>query len=284
MNTHQGFASRVAGSMAFAALLIMTGSARGGSSTWTFDGGINQKSGASAIDYYKGATTSSAVSFVSSTINGQNATVMSIPAFNEDQGLALSPNVGPNGGSTGYINQYTFGFDVNVTGSNWFAFYQTSSTNANDADFFKQPSGGIGIGGNYSGSIPLNTWARVMFTVDETTAGGGTMNKYIDGVLAGTQSLGDSLDGRFSLYSNLQAASPTLLFTSINSEADTAPALINAVYFNDSVLDASQIAEFRGASAKGFVTAAAAVPEPSSAVLLGAGLALAAAALRRRTA
>ena len=86
----------------------------------------------------------------------------------------LSPNAGGQ-----YVNQYTLIIDVmypeafgpddpdgllGTTG--WQALYQTNETNTNDGDWFVNPAGGIGISGNYPGSVPDGQWHRLALAVD----------------------------------------------------------------------------------------------------------------------
>lgn len=279
-----------------AAAVVLSAPAVPAQTIWQFDGNITAQTGAGTLVYYQGATTSSVVSFGTASsfglpvLPGGNAQVLSIPAFTPQQGLLQRPGTGPNGGGQ-YVNLYTMGFDVLIPNADaWFAFYNTADVNQDNADFFRRPSslgGGIGITdtpgnttgvtGGYDGTIAANTWYRIMFSMDLTTAGAGTLKKYINGTLVGTQTGFGGRDGNYSLYSSNEA-NPlfgTLLFTDgpPTEIAQTTPGFINSVLYSSSVLSDAQILAYGGPTAGGFPTP---VPEPSALVLTGvaaAGLA-----------
>ena len=194
---------------------------------------------------------------------------MSFPAFAANQGLLLAPNVAPNGGSSpSYVNRYSMGFDLYLTGENWFSFFQTNATNVNDGEFFRRATaegGGIGIGGVYDGSLPSNQWHRVVLTFDMPEGGTPTLKKYIDGSLVGTQTLGDGYEGRWALYANSGPDPQNVAYLLADESGDTTPGLIASYYFTDSVLTEAQVLALGGPTAGGFVP----VPEPTGAVVAG---------------
>ncbi len=119
-----------------------------------------------------------------------------------------------NGGSSGWVNEFTLLFDVQYpeeSAGEWRAFYNSNWANTNDAEYFIHPSDeswGVGdlgytdnstVGEFYSSP---STWYRVVLTVNlETDTSLAFHDLYINGQLTGkhyTDSLG--LDGRFSLY------------------------------------------------------------------------------------
>jgi hypothetical protein len=200
---------------------------------------------------------------------GGTATVMAFPAFQQSEGLFFQGGVPANGGGQ-YVNQYTFGFDVLFPSVNWMAFYNTAGSNpdGNDADFYMDPTGGLGIAGVYHGAIAPNTWNRIMVTVDLVAPGGATMTKYVNGTEAGSQTLPDGVDGRWSLYT-VNDADGTALFTEGDtSGVYTVPGYINSLYFADRVLSGAEVASFGGPTAAGFTP----VPEPSALALCGAAV------------
>lgn len=212
-----------------------------------------------ALEYY-GSTTASRTAFGTTTsfgipaIGGTVASVMRFPACGPAEGYILHTNAPGNAGGA-YINQYSLVLDLLYPGSStnaWRAIFQTARGNDNDAEFFvgtntSSPNpNGIGISGQYHGTIQANTWHRVAVTVDLATQ---TMAKYIDGTLVGTQSLSDSLNGRWSLYSTDTAPDWVLLFTDENNE--TKPGYVNSIQFRDYAMSAFEIAQLGGASASG---------------------------------
>ena len=126
---------------------------------------------------------------------------------------------------------------------------QTSFANQNDGDFFIQnsPSGGIGISGAYQGSIVPNTWNRIAMTHSVA----GTMNKYINGTLVGTQS---AADARFTLNSSF------LLFADEDNE--TAPGFLSSFRYLDNVLSGEQVRLLGNVSAAGATVAGPTIPDP----------------------
>jgi len=192
---------------------------------------------------------------------GGNAGVMKFPAFTADKGLFLATGALPNGGGS-YINQYTMIWDLLIpdVSANWFSFFNSNDANSNDGDFFIRPDGGIGISGVYDGSVTSMQWHRIAASFDLTTS---SLSKYIDGVLVGTQTLSDGVDGRWSLYSANDIGDGVLLLT--DNDGDTNPGFINSFYFTDRAMSENEITALGGPNAVGIV------PEPSSLALLLAG-------------
>jgi hypothetical protein len=203
-------------------------------------------------------------------IGGVPAKVLSVPAFtNPLDGFNLTLGAtGPNGGGA-YVNQYTFIFDLYSPGiPNWQALFQTdpanSTSNNNDADFYVAPDGAVGIGAlTYSapGVFQQNTWHRLAFTTD---LGAGVATFYVDGIQVGQRTGASLLDGRFALYSNLDAGDDVRLF----NEGDTSGVythdlFVNSVAFVDRELSAVEMSALGGASAAGIL-----IPEPTAGFLI----------------
>jgi len=212
-------------------------------------------------------------------IAGQAAAYMRVPAFTDGaNGYLLElTDSGPNGGG-GYINQYTFVFDVFSPGDlNWTPFFNTNPGNGNDADFYIDPTGRIGIAAlGYSdpGVVAADAWHRVAFAAD---LGAGTVSYYVDGVSVKDSTSG-SLDGRFALYSNADPSADVLLFNEGDSSGDyTHELLVSSVYLTDRTLSAGEILALGGPAAAGIV-----VPEPGVMGLLMLGAALIGLRFRRR--
>jgi hypothetical protein len=235
--------------------------------------------GPGTLDYFNGATTAGDVAFGTASsfglpaMPGGDSGVMKFAAFRPDQGIQFDTGVAANGGGS-YVNQYTMIWDLlvpNVAASPYMALLQTNPDNSNDGDFFiRADPRGIGISGEYAGTINDNQWHRIAASFDLTT---GTLNKYIDGALVGTQSLGSGVDGRWSL--DPTGGVKPLLFT--DDDGETNSGYLSSFYFVDQALNSEAILALGGPNAKGIV------PEPSTLALLGVGaVGIAAIAWRRR--
>jgi len=178
--------------------------------------------------------------------DGGSGSVMKFPATTPTQGYKVTPG----GGSL--VQNYTMIWDYYLppaSDGDWQNLYQTSLTNSNDGEFFinNSPSGGIGISGNYTGSVVPNTWNRIAVTHDAA----GTMNKYINGTLVGTQSAAGS---RWELGSYFY------IFTDENNE--TAPAYTSSFRYVDSVLSGEQVRLLGDVNSAGAGVPGIHVPEP----------------------
>lgn len=219
-------------------------------------------------------------------IAGQPASYLSHPAWPgaaNDPGLGYHltfQDSGPNGGGS-YINQYTLVFDVLFPGSTgWTPLFQTDPSNGsgNDADFYVDASGAIGIGGilGYSPSavITPDTWHRIAFAAD---LGSGNVRYFVDGVKVFERNGDSLLDGRLALYSNVDDG-PDLLLSNENDTSGnyTHAAIFSDIAFVDRPLSDGELMALGKASAAGIFP----IPEPSSLGLLL--LSLTAARRRRR--
>jgi endonuclease/exonuclease/phosphatase family metal-dependent hydrolase len=209
--------------------------------------------GDGVLSYADGAVTSNLTTFgVSDGANvphiaGYPARYMRAPAFTGTaNGYHLTfSSSGPNGGGI-YINQFTILFDLLIPSPmGWTALFNTNPQNANDADFYVDANGRVGIGAiGYSaaGTIAPNTWYRIAFAAD---LGADSVTYYVNGnpVFTGTA----PRDGRHSLYSNGDAGPDLLLF----NEGDTTGSFTHALYLNsvafaDRTLSASEIQALGG--------------------------------------
>jgi hypothetical protein len=149
-------------------------------------------------------------------IAGQPASVMKFPFLQPMNGYRMRHGIAANGAGS-YVNQYTLILDVLYPAAShdqWRAFLQTSADNPTDAEFYANPANGIGISGVYDGQLQADTWHRVAFAVDLSGPGPSPIvAKFIDGVKVGEQVLGGGTDGRWSLYTADDPATPwALLF------------------------------------------------------------------------
>ncbi len=121
----------------------------------------------------------------------------------------MTHGIGANGGGS-YINEYSLQIDFKVASVNvWHSFFQTTPQNNNDADFFINPSGQLGVAavGYSPQSINAGEWYRLVISVDNGTS----FNVYLDGELI-MQGAVQDVDGRFAL------ANALLLFADEDAE------------------------------------------------------------------
>jgi hypothetical protein len=173
-------------------------------------------------------------SFTTVTIDGQPANIMSYGGAAPDGYVIIPGSTGNGGGQK--INKYTLIMDLRIpasTSNSWHALLQTRTNNTDDASLFVRPANegsGVGISGTYHGNILPDTWYRLAFTFDLTTQ---TLKKYTNGVLAGQQTLGEGVDGRWS------TGPTTLLFA--DNDGDNAAGDCNSIQFQPRVLTDAEI-------------------------------------------
>lgn len=219
---------------------------------WDFDAGNLNASVGPNMEYSDGVggATQAETAFGTTTalgipdIGGVVANVMKFGSNTATMGYQFNSSPNANGGGA-FINDYTIIFDVLYpTGSDakWRALLETDGRTVDpDADFFIDPSNGIGVSSQYSGVIAPNTWNRIGFVLDGTTR---RIRKYINGVEVGSQSAG-GVDGRWSLSLN----APVLLFT--DNDGDVAPGFVNSIQYREVALTASQMRALGAPTASG---------------------------------
>lgn len=237
----------------------------------TLDKSYDRDGFAQPLDFRAGRSSSVSIgaSYSTTTVGSTTKQVanFSDPASSE-QFFRATHGMGPNGGSTQYVNQYTILMDVRITSvGDWVSLFNTNANNANDGDLFIRTDDKLGISGQYAGLFPRNVWNRLAFAVD-STAGALTMKTYVNGVLQQTNAL-DGLDGRWSLFSTATATKTVDIFG--DNDGDSGAGQISMLAFFDKTLSGAEIDALGGAGA--------AVPEPASMLILGLG---AAHFLRRR--
>lgn len=176
--------------------------------------------------------------------DGGSGSVMSFPATTPNQGYRV------NSGASS--NAYTMIWDYlspAASDGKWRALYQANTTNSDDGEFFilNSPSGGIGINGTYQGSISPNAWNRIAVTRDSV----GTMNKYINGTLVGTQSASDA---RFNLSS--------FFYILTDEDNETQPGYLSSFRYLDSAFSTEQIRLLGNVSSAGATVPGPTIPDP----------------------
>ncbi len=215
--------------------------APGGIAQWDFNGSLASSVGGLALTTgFAAPATTPGVSFTTATINGQTAQVAS---FTRGTFFRMTHGLGVNAGGA-FLNRYTVIMDVMFPSrpTGWAALFQTSSANGNDGDWFINPAGGVGISGNYAGSVVDGTWNRLALVVDTVA---GTFTTYVNGTFAQQTSAG-SLDGRFALEP------VALLFA--DEDQENAAGLVNSVQIRPEALSATDVAALGGPTAAGIQT------------------------------
>lgn len=230
--------------------LMAGGSATAIDTTWDFNGDLTATSGAALMSFRGDMGTSNADFFASEhdlglpMPFGDNTGVMRFQTPTQSQGLTVSLN---NGGTT--VSDYTMVWDLFRPGpswDSWMPLYQTDVANNSDASFFINPEDGIGISGQYDGTV---TNARSNISWDRiavTRSADGTMRKFIDGNLVGTQigltgSQWDITGGQFNILTD--------------NDGESAAGYISSFRFVDSVLSDSAISDLGAVHARGASTA-----------------------------
>jgi hypothetical protein len=212
---------------------------------WDFDGGLAPSSGSATMSF-RGDMGTSNVDFFASEHDlglpmpfGDHSGVMRFQPTTPSQGLEINLN---NGGAT--VRDYTMVWDLFRPGpswQSWLPLYQTDLANSNDADFFINPGDGIGISSNYQGTVSNGRgniqWNRVAVT----RAADGTMKKYVDGVLVGTQSAAgarwDIAGGRFNILAD--------------EDGESSLGYLSSFRFVDSVMSDAAVAQLGAVHADG---------------------------------
>ena len=212
-----------------------------GIAQWDFNNSLASSVGGLALTTgFAPPATTPGVSFTTATIGGQSAQVAS---FTRGTFFRMTHGLGVNAGGA-FLNRYTLIMDVMFPSrpTGWAGLWQTSSANANDGDWFVNPAGGVGISGNYAGSVPDGTWNRLALVVDTVA---GTFTSYINGANVQQTSAG-TLDGRFALEP------VALLFA--DEDQENSAGFINSVQLRPEAMSAADIAALGGPAAGGIQT------------------------------
>ena len=199
---------------------------------WNFDDSLtNSLAGGSPLVILGSPTTS----YINETINGNEAKVLQFSAFS-----SFSQQICMTNDAAKPTRSYTLVFDVKfpVINSYTALFDMDEGT---DAEFFIRSNGdGIGISGQYDGTINQDTWYRIA-VVCEYDGATIDMTKYINGSAVGTQ---NDLDAsRFSI-------SDTMGYFTDNA-AETSAGMIGSLAFYDDVKDSTFISNLGGPTSGG---------------------------------
>ncbi len=116
-----------------------------------------------------------------------------------------------------------------------------------------------------AGVITANAWYRVAFVADLQA---NTLTYYVNGTNVKSRAA-DGLDGRWSLYSNLDPGADLILFTEPTGTY-THELYVSSVAFTDRVLSAAELAALGGPSANGILVGSFA-PKPTLTIQASGG-------------
>ena len=214
--------------------------------SWDFDGNLAAAGGPATMSY-RGDMGSSNVDFFASEHDlglpmpfGDHSGVMRFQPTTPAQGLTVQLN---NGAAT--VSDYTMVWDIFRPGpswNGWMPLYQTDLSNSSDAEFFINPGDGIGISSTYHGTV-TNARSNISWNrIAVTRAANGTMKKYIDGALVGTQTTAagarwDIVGGQFNILAD--------------DSGESSAGYLSSFRFVDSVMSDSAIANLGAVHAGG---------------------------------
>lgn len=237
--------------LSLAILAAGSAGARAEIAGWEFEGDLAAAAGGEPLAL--GAASPAAepeASFAAVSIGGEETTAA---RFSRGTFFRIAHGLPSNGGGR-FLNRYTLVLDVlfedRSPSGGWAALLQTDPANASDADWFVNPAGGLGISGQYGGSVPDGAWHRLGLVVDLVA---GTLSSYVDGTRT-VRIGGLALDGRFAL----QPAA--LLFA--DEDAENAAGWIASLQVRDEALDDLAMAFLGGPSAAGIPRASPPPPAP----------------------
>lgn len=184
-------------------------------------------------------------------INGQEAKVARIPAYNPINGLFAYDNfMMEDSGAVDYT--YSVIMDIYIPAAykgQYISLIQTSPDNWNDADFFISPDSMLGTFGDYHGEFRFDTWQRVIFVLNDNK-----VQKFIDGEFIGESIVEGS---RWTAFNNMayHGKHGILLFADDSNE--TAEIYISALQLRNYSIGANEAASLGKPKAAGIVTNAA---------------------------
>lgn len=208
-------------------------------SQWDFNNVLTATAGGTTITpSFAPPATKTSISFTNIAIQGQPAVAAVFPRGNL---LRAIHRLAPNGGGVA-VNQYSVIMDVLFESRTpgFTALLQTTSANSDDAEWFINAQGGLGILGTYGGTLSDGQWHRLILSVDTAA---GTYRSYLDGVRVQELKSGLAVDGRFALQAT------ALLFADNNQE--TSGGMINSLQIRSEPVTDPEAAELGGAQAQG---------------------------------
>ncbi|MCO6043683.1 PEP-CTERM sorting domain-containing protein [Aeoliella sp. ICT_H6.2] len=208
-------------------------------------------------------------------VNNSNSTIAGVAGIDGSDGafavglgdyFTANHDLVPNGGSSEYVNQFTFVYDLYLptsTDSTWRTLFQTNADNTNDGDYFISTSNEIGVAaiGYSTQTVAAEEWYRIVFSANIGAEPSSFTTTVTDS--SGTNWSFDhgsqGLDGRHSLYST---ANLNLVHFFADNDGDDAEVHVSNLAIYDFPLTNGQALSLGGPG--GEIPDMAAVPEPST--------------------
>lgn len=221
---------------------------------WDFTNGLKAKIGSKLVFLGDTSNVNQKITFGKTSvfnidfIDSVDVNVAKIPALDATHALKFYSNIYPEGfpGELHCDNDYSIVMDIykanNGSGKTYFALFQTSNNNADDADLFIHNKG-IGILEQYHGTIEDSTWYRLVFSFDLYN---NIIYKYINGVFVGSTNLSNSLNGRFCMNNNWAIQSSNLFSDNDN---ETATFFASSIQIRNYAMSAAEASALGGVSA-----------------------------------
>ncbi|MBS7542957.1 cadherin-like domain-containing protein [Ancylobacter oerskovii] len=185
------------------------------------------------------------VSFGTEALPDGDSGVITAPKFDPANGLKVTPGFAPSDGDSTY-SSYTLVYDVKLPESGGLSsIFQSDLNNITDGDLWLNYRDGyavIGTNGQDEGHLPLGEYIRVAITLEQVGEGGSTytMNKYVNGELQGTQTVGSA----FNIGPN-----GFLIFA--DDSFETVEFSLSSFAFVEEALSAEDVAALGGPTASG---------------------------------
>ena len=189
-------------------------------------------------------THGSTTSFGINSINGLEAQIIKIPAFNPQNGLFLFTNFIPYKNENLHYN-YSLILDVYIpkeSEGKFISLLQTSVNNTNDGDFFINDKG-VGVNNNYHGKLHSEKWYRLGIVVTKNS-----IKKYINGKFVGENSISGS---RWSVYNVFSGGQDHGFLLFADDDNETAELFINAIQLRNYAMDASEVSKLKTPNSNG---------------------------------
>lgn len=177
-------------------------------------------------------------------INGDQAPVIKVPAFNPNNGLFLFSNFTPGIYENLHYN-YTLILDVYLpkkSEGEFISLLQTNPENKNDGDFFISPKG-LGINNLYHGELQPETWYRIGIVASKTA-----IKKYVNGTYVGENSISN---GRWSVYNVFSGGQNQGFLLFSDNDYETSQLFVNAIQLRNYAMSSLEISELKMANALG---------------------------------
>lgn len=182
-------------------------------------------------------------------IEGQNKIIAKIPAYDATNGVLVYNNSRDE--TFGVLdNSYTVIMDIllpQASSGKWVSLIQTSTANANDGDFFINPTGGIGIDNAYHGFVTPNVWNRIAMVYDGKN---NLIKKYINGVFVGENMITPGTS-RWAIWNSSRSGDDQGFLLFADDDGETAELYISALQLRNYVANDATIAKLGGVKAAG---------------------------------